>query len=51
LFENKRAAALSGDPRQLFGNPWLPQTMCALLLDFRRSSAAVATSREGRRSN
>jgi hypothetical protein len=32
------------------GNRWLPQTTCALRRMFRRSSAAVATSREGHRS-
>jgi hypothetical protein len=32
---------------RLFGNRWLPQTSCALCRMFRRSSAAVATSRGG----
>jgi hypothetical protein len=34
---------------QLFGNRWLPQTKYERQL-FRRSSSAVATSREGDRS-
>ena len=34
----------------LFRNRWLPQTTCALCRKLRRSSAAVATSREGHRS-
>jgi hypothetical protein len=36
--------------RDCFGNRWLPQKTCALRQKFRRSSSAVATSREGRRS-
>jgi hypothetical protein len=35
----------------LFGNRWLPQSMmCVLRQKLRRSSSAVATSREGHRS-